>query len=76
MNPATTDLLRRLGLPQSRTFSLQEAAKLDSEGKVYLRYRTGSQFKNSRVRVSEIQENLATLISRYDSGELITCEKC
>jgi hypothetical protein len=76
MNPATTELLAQLALPQSRTFSLREAAELDPASKVYLRYRTGSQFKNSRVKVSEIRANLATLISRYDSGELITCEKC
>jgi hypothetical protein len=76
LNSSATQLLQRLGLPQTETLSLQHAASLDPAARVYLRYGTNSGYKNSRVAVGEIRADLATFMARMESGHLITCERC
>ena len=76
LNAASTDILRQLGLPPTGAVSLREAATFPAEELFYLRYRTGSDYSNSRIPAGIIREQFATLSGRLDSGQLLTCERC
>lgn len=76
MNSESSEILDQLGLRQTETFTLLDAANSAGDENFYLRYRTGSRFKNARTSSREIQSAFSALMAQMDSGDLLTCEKC
>lgn len=76
MNSESSEILDQLGLKQTETFTLLGAANSAEDQDFYLRYRTGSGFKNARASAREIKSSFIALTRQMDSGDLLTCERC